>query len=396
MAAISPQVGAAIINAGSSLVNGFLGAGANANLNKNNRDWQERVYRERHAMALEDYQRELNDNWAFYRQQVKDQSSQWFEQFNAQNEYNAAYNSPAAQMKRYREAGINPYYAINQMNAGNAQNVGTSLSSASGSAPSVNSVSEPDVSNQLPVNYGAGIGSAVGAFQDTLLKDAQIKNVQQQTIGQQVKNFFDTLSFEDRLSSQHFDTKEKEKRYSYLDQFLQNQLRQANADWENSLANTAWLYTQSQAARDEITLKKNTFELEKAFKNWSMSEGKRLNDATIKQAAAASAQYLSQAGLNRQMTTTEIYKGWQTVLSAYGIKLDNDLKNWTLPYSTAIVANQAGISDQELSSAMFGNSNYSRYVAPNVGNLLHGLGLGAGVFLGLRSPKLKPVLGFGR
>lgn len=129
------------------------------------------------------------------------------------------------------------------------------------------------------------------------------------------------------MSSQHFDTKEKEKRYSYLDQFLQNQLRQANADWENSLANTAWLYTQSQAARDEISLKKNTFELEKAFKNWSMSEGKRLNDATIKQAAAASAQYLSQAGLNKQMTSTEIYKGWQTVLSAYGIKLDNDLKN---------------------------------------------------------------------
>lgn len=135
MGAIAPEVGAAIINGGSALVNGFLGAGANANLNKNNRDWQERVYRERHAMALEDYQRELNDNWAFYRQQVKDQSSQWFEQFNAQNEYNASYNSPAAQMKRYREAGINPYYAINQMNAGNAQNVGTSLSSASGSAP---------------------------------------------------------------------------------------------------------------------------------------------------------------------------------------------------------------------------------------------------------------------
>ena len=106
--ALNPLVGSAIISGASSLLGGIFGGASNSSAN-------------REANLI---------NLAIARQTNQNQY-QMFQEQNAFNEqmYNKmqAYNTPAAQMQRYQEAGINPYIAAGNVQTGNAQ---SSLQSA--------------------------------------------------------------------------------------------------------------------------------------------------------------------------------------------------------------------------------------------------------------------------
>lgn len=105
---IAPLVGSALISGASSLLGGIFGGASNRSAN-----------REANATNLA-IARETNQN-----------QYQMFQEQNAFNErmYNQMqqYNTPAAQMQRYQEAGINPYIAAGNVQTGNAQ---SSLQSA--------------------------------------------------------------------------------------------------------------------------------------------------------------------------------------------------------------------------------------------------------------------------
>lgn len=85
-------------------------------------------------------------NKSDYRQQVQDNISQW----QRQNEY----NSPAAQMARYRAAGLNPNLIYGQSNASGDAQVAPSLASTP--------------------NMAASFGSVADAMRQTAMTDAQI------------------------------------------------------------------------------------------------------------------------------------------------------------------------------------------------------------------------------
>lgn len=117
------------------------------------------------------------------------------EQWNREN----AYNTPEAQRARYEAAGINPYFALGNIQSGNAD----SLMSA-------------DLANQQPVvsdlqgQSGQIMGNAISRAADTGVSayfNAQIQQEQAKQL--QIQNTFDLQSLRDRVNSMHYDSEAK-------------------------------------------------------------------------------------------------------------------------------------------------------------------------------------------
>ena len=116
-------------------------------------------------------------------------------QWNRQN----AYNTPAAQRQRYEDAGINPYFALGNIQPGNAEG----LMSA-------------DMANQQPVTsplqgqsgqiLGESIANAAQSGEQTYfaskIQAEQAKNLQ-------IQNTFDLQSLKDRVNSLRYDAESK-------------------------------------------------------------------------------------------------------------------------------------------------------------------------------------------
>ena len=98
---MDPILGAALIKGGASLVGNIIGA---SNTNKTNNT--------NYKIA------QMNNqyNQKMLERQIQYNTDMW----NKQNEY----NTPAAQMKRYEDAGINPYNAMSNVQSGQAQSAG--------------------------------------------------------------------------------------------------------------------------------------------------------------------------------------------------------------------------------------------------------------------------------
>lgn len=133
-----------ILGAGITAVGGLLSANAN---NQASLQAQQLANQGNMELAKYAYQQDL-------------------EMWNRQN----AYNTPSAQMQRYREAGLNPNLIYGSgSSAGNATN-----------APSFNpSHINPEI-KRTP-DYGAIIGSAIGQYNQLRLQQAQLENLQANT-----------------------------------------------------------------------------------------------------------------------------------------------------------------------------------------------------------------------
>ena len=133
---INPLVGAGLISAGSNLVGGLFGAGAQSSANKTNL----KIARENNAAN----------------QQLQKNQNEWnLQQWERENKYNSA----SSQKQRLLDAGYNPALAAGQV--------------ATGSATSNQLQSAPYTPNQQvqvqPVNYMQGIGNAANDFVNTYL-----------------------------------------------------------------------------------------------------------------------------------------------------------------------------------------------------------------------------------
>lgn len=123
------EAGAAVIGAGAALFGQGANVYAQGKMNKKTREWNERQYWRTRADSLADW--------------------------NRQNEY----NSPAAQMARFKEAGLNPNLIYGQQNTADA----------------VRSSETPSWNPRAPeINLDAT--SILNQYFDTQLKNAQIDN----------------------------------------------------------------------------------------------------------------------------------------------------------------------------------------------------------------------------
>lgn len=154
---------AAAIPAAASLVTAGGNIAFNAAANKKQRAWSERMY-----------QRQYNDNVNFW---------------NLQNEY----NSPRAEMQRYKDAGLNPNLIYGNSNSGG----------------SAGSIATPDIQQtqfRTPDISGIqGAGSVLSQFQDFQIKQAQIdimkqqgNNLALQNMGLEFKNQILGLDYSDK------------------------------------------------------------------------------------------------------------------------------------------------------------------------------------------------------
>lgn len=125
------------------------------------------------------------------------QQNEWnLQQWNRQNDY----NSPIAQMQRYRDAGINPFFAASNISGGNAE----------GTLSSAELANQQPVTSPLQGQSGQMLGSAISqatqfgtsAFYDNQIKAEQAKNLQ-------LKNAFDSQSLLERVNSLRFDNAAK-------------------------------------------------------------------------------------------------------------------------------------------------------------------------------------------
>lgn len=124
------------------------------------------------------------------------------------NRYNA-YNTPANQMSRYMEAGINPFMAMSQISGGNA-----SSSVVPQPAPSVEPV------NSLSNSF-AQMSPQISQY---LTSMAMLGKIGQETDNLRLRNQFDAASLATRLNKLKFDTDSSEFK-SNIDKYTSNLLR---------------------------------------------------------------------------------------------------------------------------------------------------------------------------
>lgn len=95
---MDPLLGSALISGASSLLGGLFGSGAQSSANRTNLQ----IARETNQMQYQMFHEQNAFNERMYNQMQQ-------------------YNTPAAQMQRYQDAGINPYIAAGNVQSGNAQ-----------------------------------------------------------------------------------------------------------------------------------------------------------------------------------------------------------------------------------------------------------------------------------
>lgn len=95
---LDPLIGSALIGGASSLLGGMFGSSSQSSANRTNLQ----IARETNQMQYQMFQEQNAFNERMYNQMQQ-------------------YNTPAAQMQRYNDAGINPYIAAGNVQSGNAQ-----------------------------------------------------------------------------------------------------------------------------------------------------------------------------------------------------------------------------------------------------------------------------------
>lgn len=147
------EIAAAAIGAGASLVGAGGTAVANGKLNKKNREWQEK-------MSALNFER----NKELFDLQTRTNRMDW----EMQNEY----NSPVNQVKRLREAGLNPNLLY-----GNGSTVATGGSIDSPNAFSADTSGAPGA---IPYDFSQasnGIASAIAAYQNWQINNLNMQKV---------------------------------------------------------------------------------------------------------------------------------------------------------------------------------------------------------------------------
>nr|QJI53654.1 MAG: DNA pilot protein [Cressdnaviricota sp.] len=232
-----PATTAALISAGAAI----LGQGTNmvvqGKLNRKNRKWQDQRYAQQRAHNLADW--------------------------NMNNEY----NSPAAQMRRFKEAGLNPNLIYGKMDNTSSQSVQTAKYE-----PLPDKAPQVDTSQIQNAGMMYAQARNMAATNKNLEKqnqvlDAEIKAKEAQTLA--------TLAGVDMTK---FDLKFKQDLYQTNADMARSTLEKIRADIAQTAANTKFTIDQNERA---AALQKPT--LEQAIQQvLNMKAGKALTDAQKK------------------------------------------------------------------------------------------------------------------
>ena len=332
---MNPQIGAALISGGASLLGGLFGGKSN--------------------------QSEIDKANATNLQIARETNQQQYQMFQEQNSFNErmynqmqAYNTPAAQMQRYQDAGINPYIAAGNVQTGNVQ---SSLQSA-----------------QAPQLHTAQVAPALGMGDAIQNSFTQIGNVVAQyaqnelALSQAQKNRAEA-GWVDRLNGAQFNKMSAETNnlqqqgsllgldYKMKSDTLGNFIKLSDLSVLNAEKTNEQLVVITQSARLENALKNIDLGIQSQY-------GKRMFVAQLSKTLAES--FATQAGvrqrdaqiaIDRQNANTNA-KNAQTNAAVGGAQIQNLVSNAikTAEETTGIkISNKYRNSLEQLSVDLLGN-----------------------------------------
>lgn len=158
----------AIIGAGAGILGSVVGGFSNKSSTKNTNATNYRIAQEYNANQV----------------RLAEMQNQWNIE---QRDYMNAYNTPLAQMNRYKAAGINPYMAMSNISSGNQESVLEAVQPQQQTPPQMQA---PDYSF-IGDSVQRGIGAAA-SLADSALKNAQAK-------GQTIENLYNNDAIAHRL-----------------------------------------------------------------------------------------------------------------------------------------------------------------------------------------------------
>lgn len=164
---INNPLAAAAITGGASLVSGLLGGLFGSSSQNSANETNIAINRENNQFNAN--QAAINRSW----QSAENEKSRQFslDQYNREldwQRYLLGYSTPAEQRKRYEDAGINPYFALGNINSGVLQSNPSALTPSSNSSTPATSSGLPSVKAYDPTNAfevaGRGISDAVNSY----------------------------------------------------------------------------------------------------------------------------------------------------------------------------------------------------------------------------------------
>ena len=295
---IVPLVGAAALSAGGSLLGSITGglfakkgsdAAAKASL---------QATRETNAanLKLAQYQNDWN-------------IAQW----NRQN----AYNTPLAQRQRYEEAGINPYFAMGNINSGSAQSImSADMANQLSGAEAYNMQAQG--SQQLGSSISSGVSNATAQFFNAQFQLEQTKALQ-------IKNTENLLSMNKRVQGLEYDNQAKKMANELYNANMQSLMNITKNQERESYARVAQANLQTVGSQFDVAAKSftNKFILPAQRDIAQMTIGKMVSEIayqkaqerwTQKQTALAS-KYAAAALLSANANWLSSKAAWSNSLS---------------------------------------------------------------------------------
>lgn len=244
---IPAAVAAAGITAGAGLIGQGFNAYSQGKINKKSRKWNEKMYAWQRQDALQD--------WAM------------------QN----AYNSPAAQMQRFKDAGLNPNLIYGQQNEG-ATVRSTDMKSWSPDAPRL--------------DLGGIASNAFGAYWDAQVKEATVNNLEAQNTVQQQEALL--------KAAQILETTSRTNRNKF-DLGLSEELRQTSIDAARSNVVKLQADTQYTLDNNERAAAMNSSNLKEAMERILTMKAQRLNTAAERQRIYATIENIKKDSTLKQL-----------------------------------------------------------------------------------------------
>lgn len=230
-------------------------------------------------------------------------------QWNRQN----AYNTPAAQRARYEEAGINPYFALSNIQPGNAQSLL--------SADMANQQSGADAYNMLAQGYqqfGASVSQAIPQFLNSMYQ-------QEQTKALQIQNTENLLSMNQRVQGLKYDNEAKRMANELYNANMQSLMNITKNQERESYARVAQANLQTIGSQYEVASKAftNKYILPAQRDIAQMTIGKMVVDIAYQKAqekwtekqTALATKYAAAAMLSANASWLNSKAAWNTSLS---------------------------------------------------------------------------------
>ena len=260
-------------------------------------------------------------------------------QWNRQN----AYNTPAAQRKRYEEAGINPYFALGNIQSGNAQSLL--------SADMANQQSGADAYNMLAQGYqqfGSSVSQAIPQFLNAMYQ-------QEQTKALQIQNTENLLSMNQRVQGLKYDNEAKRMANELYNANMQSLMNITKNQERESYARVAQANLQTVGTQYDVASKAftNKFILPAQRDIAQMTIGKMVADISYQKAqqkwtekqTALAAKYAAAAMLSANSSWLSSKAAWNTSLSNAS---SVESQNWYRTQQNTREATRFGIESKYL------------------------------------------------